>query len=134
MYCPTRNGLRFQINSKVLATMMDPKMTMQVPEQVRELAEKTIEQAEKGFDAFIDAAKKSAGMTPGPATDMSKKALSITDQNMKASFEHARKLIHAKDMQEAVQLQTEFLKTQFAAAGEQMKQLGGFANTAAKDV
>ena len=40
---------------------------------------------------------------------------------MKAAFDHARKLIHAKDVQEVTQLQADFLRTQFAAAGEQMK-------------
>jgi hypothetical protein len=49
----------------------------------------------------------------------------ITDKNLKATFEHARKLINAKDINEVMQLQTEFLRNQFGIATEQSKQMGG---------
>ena len=106
---------------------------MEVPAQIKQFAEKSIQQAEKGFDAFIDAAHKSVAMVPNPTTEISKKALSFTEQNMKAAFDHARKLLHAKDFQEALKLQTEFVKAQYAAATEQLKQLGGSASSSAKD-
>ena len=112
---------------------MDPKIPMQVPNAVRELAEKTVEQAERAFEAFMSAANKSIAAVPNPATDLSKKTLTITEQNMKAAFDHARKLIHAKDLQEVMQLQAEFLKNQFAAAGEQMKELTTQVSSAAAD-
>jgi phasin family protein len=63
-------------------------------------------------------------MIPAPAHDMSKQLLSITEQNIKASFEHARKLLGATDLQDFAQIQSEFLKSQLAAATEQMKQFG----------
>ena len=113
--------------------IMDSKMPMQVPDAVRELAEKTVEQAEKAFAAFMSAANKSVSMIPNPATDISKKTLTITEQNMKTAFDHARKLIHAKDFQEVMQLQAEFLKSQFAATGEQMKELTTQVSSALKD-
>jgi phasin len=113
--------------------VMDPKMPMQVPNAVRELAEKTVEQAERAFEAFMSAANKSIEAVPNPATDLSKKTLTITEQNMKAAFDHARKLVHAKDLQEVMQLQAEFLKNQFAAAGEQMKELTTQVSSAAAD-
>jgi len=115
------------------AKMTDPKLTMEVPAQIKEFAEKGIQQAEKGFDAFIDAAHKSVAMVPNPTTEISKKALSFTEQNMKAAFDHARKLLRAKDPQEAIKLQTEFLKAQYAAATEQLKQLGSSVGSTAKD-
>ena len=55
---------------------------------------------------------------------MSLKALSHTEQNMKAAFDHAKKLVQAKDLQEAMRLQAEFLKAQYDAATEQLKELG----------
>ena len=112
---------------------MDSKIPMQVPDAVRELAEKTVEQAEKAFAAFMSAANKSVSMIPNPATDISKKTLTITEQNMKTAFDHARKLIHAKDFQEVMQIQAEFLKSQFAATGEQMKELTTQVSSALKD-
>ena len=102
---------------------MDPKMMMQVPDAVRDLAEKSVDQAEKAFNAFLDAANKSVAVVPHPGTEISKKTLSMAEQNMKAAFEHARKLLHAKDFQSAMQLQAEFLKQQVAAASDQMKQV-----------
>lgn len=103
---------------------MSDQMNMQVPAQVRELAEKTVEQAEKAFTAFIQAAHKSVEMVPHPGTELSKKTISLTEQNMKAGFDHARKLLQATDLQQFMQIQGEYLKTQFSSAQEQMKQLG----------
>jgi hypothetical protein len=86
----------------------EQQFKLEVPEQIREVAEKTIDQAERGFSAFIEAANKSVSTIPNPTTDMSLKALS-TEQNMKAVFDHAKKFLH-EDVQEATQLQTEFFE------------------------
>jgi len=43
--------------------MAEPKL--EVPAELRELAEKTIEQAEKAFGMFFDAASKSMTSIPG---------------------------------------------------------------------
>ena len=76
-----------------------------------------------------------ASMTsmPGAGTEISKQALSFTEQNMKAAFEHARKLVHATDLQEAMRIQSEFLRSQFTNAGEHMRQITGGVISAAKD-
>ena len=111
---------------------MNDKTAMQVPAQVKELAEKTVEQAEKAFHTFIEAAHKSVDMVPNPATDFSKKTLSLTEQNMKAAFDHARKLLQATDVEHFMQIQSDYLKTQFTTAQEQMKQLAEDAMSTAK--
>jgi hypothetical protein len=80
------------------------------------------------------AANKSVAMFPNPAADMSTKTLALTERNMKAAFEYAHKLLPAKDMQEIMQIQGDFFKTQLTAAEEQMKQMGSRAVSAAKDV
>jgi phasin len=111
--------------------MTEPKL--EVPTELRDLAEKTIEQAEKAFGMFFEAANKSITSIPNPGTEMSKQALSLTQQNIKAAFEHARKLVHATDLQEAMRIQSEFLKSQFTNAGEHMRQITGGMISAAKD-
>src|SRR5277367_775163 len=111
--------------------MIEPKL--EVPAELRDLAEKTIDQAEKAFGMFFDAASKSMTSVPGAGGDISKQALTFTEQNMKAAFEHARKLVHATDMQQAIQLQSEFLRSQFTNAGEHMQQITGAVMTSAKD-
>jgi len=111
--------------------MIEPKL--EVPAELRELADKTIEQAEKAFGMFFEAATKSMNSVPGGGTDISKQALTFTEQNMKAAFEHARKLVHATDLQQALQIQSEFLRSQFTNAGEHMRQITGNVMSAAKD-
>ena len=103
--------------------MMEPKL--EVPAELRDLAEKTIDQAEKAFGMFFDAANKSIASIPSPGTEMSKQALSLTEQNMKAAFEHARKLVHATDLQEAMRIQSEFLKSQFTTVDEHVRKIAG---------
>jgi phasin len=111
--------------------MMQPKI--EVPAELRDLAEKTIDHAEKAFGMFFDAAAKSMTTIPNPGTEISKQALSFTEQNMKAAFEQARKLVHATDLQQAMQIQSEFLKSQFTTAGEHMRQITGGVVAATKD-
>ena len=111
--------------------MIEPKL--EVPAELRDLAEKTIDQAEKAFGMFFDAAARSVSSVPGPGSEISKQALSFTEQNMKAAFQHARKLVHATDLQEALRIQSEFLRSQFTNAGEHMRQITGDVMTGAKD-
>ncbi len=110
--------------------MTEPRL--EVPAELRDLAEKTIDQAERAFGMFFDAAGKSMTTMPGTAGDVSKQALAFTEQNMKAAFEHARKLVHAKDLEEAMRIQSEFLRSQFTTAGEHMREISGKVMSAAK--
>ena len=111
--------------------MTEPKL--EVPAELRDLAEKTIDQAEKAFGMFFDAASRSMTAVPGGGAEVSKQALTFTEQNMKAAFEHARKLVHATDLQEAMRIQSEFLRSQFTNAGEHMRQITGTLMSTAKD-
>ena len=55
--------------------MTEPKL--EVPAELRELAEKTIDQAEKAFGMFFDAAGKSMTSMPGAGTEISRQALIV---------------------------------------------------------
>jgi phasin len=121
-------------NESTENSIMDPKMTMQVPDAIREVAERAVEQTEKAFNVFLSAANQSVGMMPSPATDLSKKTLALTEQNMKSAFDYARKLLHAKDIQEVLRIQSDFFNIQVTAAQEQMKQMGTGAVSAAKEL
>ncbi len=112
--------------------MSEPKL--EVPAELRDMAEKTIDQAERAFGMFFEAASKSVAAIPTPGTEISKQALSFTEQNVKAAFEHARKLVHVTDLQQAMQIQSEFLRSQFTSAGEHMRQITGEVMSAAKDM
>jgi hypothetical protein len=50
---------------------------LEVPPQVRELAEKSVDQAEKAMSSFVPSASQSVAMLPGPMTEVAKQALAI---------------------------------------------------------
>ena len=113
--------------------MIDQKMKMQVPSQVREFAENSVDQAEKAISSFMESASKSVAKVPGPMTDVAKQALAITEANLKASFDHARNLMKAKDIDEVMNLQSEFLRNQFGTVTEQFQRMTGGTPSAGKD-
>jgi len=49
-----------------------------------------------------------------------------------AAFDLAHKLVHAKDPQEALAIQSEYLKSQIASLQEQAKTIGGLIQKAAQ--
>jgi phasin len=105
-----------------------------VPPELRNLAQRSIEQTEKAFNMFFEAANRSMAALTYPGAEVSKKALSLVEQNMSFAFDTARKLAQATDLQEAMQIQSEFMKTQIASAGEQMKQIADEMVSTTKDV
>jgi phasin len=111
----------------------------EVPAEMRDFAEKSVEQARKAMDGFIGAAQKTVDTFEGSATtvqasakDMTRKTFSYAEQNIAAAFELAQKMVRAKDLQEAMQAQAEFVRSQFEAMQTQMKEFGSLAQTAMK--
>ncbi len=102
----------------------------QVPTEVRDFAEKSVEQARKAFEGFAGAAHKAISSTgdfplvPTGAKDVGTKALGYAEANVIAAFDLAQKIVKAKDPQEVFQLQAEYVKSQLAAIQEQTKELG----------
>jgi hypothetical protein len=60
------------------ANMSRPKY--EVPVELRNLAERTVEQAEKALDMSFQAANRSMASFTNPGAEISKKALSLTEQ------------------------------------------------------
>ena len=112
--------------------MVDPKMMMEVPSQVREMALNSVNQAEAAMSSFMQSAGKSVDAVPAPMGNVAKQAFALSEKNLKASFDHARNLMQAKDIGEIIKLQSEFLRSQFEVATEQFKQITGSA-AAARD-
>jgi len=118
----------------------DPMWNLDVPTQMRQFAEQSVEQAKKAVDGFLTAAHKTAvtlenqtSTAQSGAKDMSQKVMGFAEQNINNSFEFAQKLVRAKDIQEVMALQQEFLKSQMQAMQAQAKDLGAAATKAAMD-
>ena len=53
--------------------------------------------------------------------------MSFAESNVKAALDLAQKLVHAKDVQEVLALQSDYVRAQMAAIQEQARELGALA-------
>ena len=109
----------------------------EVPAEMRDFAEKSVEQARKAMSGFIGAAQKtvdtlegSANTVQANAKDVTRKTFAYAEQNISAAFDLAQRMVRAKDMQEAMQIQAEFVRSQLEAMQNQMKDFGSLAQGA----
>jgi phasin len=119
--------------------MSDDKQGYEIPAEMRDFAEKSVDQARKAMDGFIGAAQRAIDTFDGSSTnpmqtsalDLSRRSLALAEQNLGAAFEHAQRLVRAKDPAEAMRLQAEFVQSQFQAMQAQMREFGGAIQNAA---
>lgn len=111
--------------------MVNKPINYEIPTELRDFAEKSVDQAKKAFDGFVGAASKAVSAAENQSAavqanskELATKAFGFAEQNVGAAFEHAQKLVRAKDVQEVFALQSEYLKSQMSALQEQMKDLG----------
>ncbi len=112
-----------------------------IPEQMRDAADKSVNQAKKAFDDFIDATQKAVAKAEGSAqslregaADVNRQALAYVEENVAASFELAHRLVRARSVEEVAAIQQEFIQRQMKNLTQQGKSLGemvGRATTAA---
>ncbi|WP_113888265.1 phasin family protein [Roseiarcus fermentans] len=103
----------------------------EIPNDLRDFAERSVEQTRKAFEGFFAVAQRSAGAMgdaagaagQGGVKTFAAHVLSYTEQNVNAAFDLANKLVKAKDPQEALALQSDYLKTQIAALQTQAKEI-----------
>jgi phasin len=112
----------------------------EIPSEMRAFAEKSVEQAKQAFDGFISAAHQAVSAIEGQAetarkgaSQITEKAMSFAEQNVARSFEFAQQLVRAKDVQEVMKLQAEYVKTQLHVFTEQAREFGETAGKAATD-
>jgi len=110
----------------------------EIPEQMRDVAEKSVNQARSAFEQFLNATQKamataegSAKAVSGGAADLSRQSLAFAEENLAASFDLAQRLVQARTVQEIAALQQEFIRRQMKAMTEQGKTLGEMAGRAA---
>ena len=105
-----------------------------VPEHVRQAAETSIAQAKQAIDQCLRQAtnlqekvETSAQSVQAGARAMNQTVLAAAEANINASFDFAQQLVRAKDPQEIVTLQQNFLQQQLARLQDQMEQMGSTA-------
>ena len=70
--------------------MTEPNV--EVPAELRDLVEKTIDQVERAFSLFFDAARRSTAEIPTSESELSRQVLAFSEVSLKTSFAHARKV------------------------------------------
>ena len=110
---------------------MNKPEDLAVPEAVRQLAEKNVEQARGAYNQFMDMARKaqdmmnqSSGAVAESARDVQSKALGYAEQNMEAGFDFISELSKAKDLKEYMEIQSRHTEKSMKAYSEQAQELG----------
>jgi len=112
----------------------DMMSNFEIPIEVRQLAEKSVDEVKRAFDNFVVVAQKVTTSLEGQAAagqssskEMHSKVRTFAERNVATCFEFAQKFVHAKNVQEVMQLQAELVKTQLQAITEQTTELASAA-------
>jgi phasin len=113
---------------------------LEIPPEMRAFAEKSVEQAKHAFDGFLSAAHNAVNAFEGQAEtarkgakDVTEKAITFAQQNIASSFEFAQQLMAAKDVQEVLKLQADYVRNQMQVLTDQARELGESTSKAARD-
>jgi hypothetical protein len=91
--------------------------------QLSGIAERTIEQGRDAVDMYFDTLKRTISSYPTGGTEFGEKLKSYAETNISTTHEFAKRLSQAKDFQEMVGIQTEFMQSIMNTFGEQAKSL-----------
>jgi phasin len=116
------------------------KLDTTVPESVRALAEKTVNQTreayERGKEALeeaIDALERSFDAAGQGATAFNRKLIDIAQRNLNSAFDLAKRLAGAKNVAEIVELQSAFIRQQFDVFAGQAGEIRALTSKIAAD-
>jgi hypothetical protein len=105
----------------------------EVPQHLREVAEKNVTQARAAFAQIMDAMIEASAMwlAAMPANQMTsslkvvqERAIRFAKQNAEACFAMAGELANAKDIQDVIAIQSRYAQTQMQAYALQAQELG----------
>jgi len=86
--------------------------------------EQTMEHTRGVLGQYFNFLKQTLSSYPSGGTELGEELKSYAEKNIAAAQEYVNKLSQAKDLQDVVRIQTEFMQMQFNAFGEQTKNLG----------
>ena len=121
---------------------MAQKQIFEIPQQLRELAEKNVEQARAAYGQLMEAMAQATGvwvaaipsneMTSGFKT-IQERAIQFARQNGEACFALTSELANAKDIQDVLAIQSRHAQTQMGAYALQAQELGRLMTEAAQN-
>jgi len=112
----------------------------EIPKEMRSMAEANFEQARKSFEKFMAGAQATAGSLEehsatvrSGAREVSVKAVSNAEKNVRASLDYTQSLLKAKDLTEVMRLHSEYVTGQMRSLAEQASEMGQIVSRAAMD-
>jgi phasin len=108
--------------------MTDPKMS---PEAVRSMLTQNLEQIRKASGEYFQLLEKGLSSSKLPISDQAKQFTDMMQRNVTTTFDLCDKLIQAKDVTEAMRIQSEFFQAQMRAMTDQARSFGESAMKAA---
>lgn len=119
--------------------MADPNFADFIPREMRALAERNVQQAQKAFEDLMSATHRAVSTFEGQATaaqanarEIHRQVMAFSERNMAASLAFMQKLWAVRDAQQAVQLHADYVKAQVEALTDQARELARHGATAAK--
>jgi len=118
---------------------MIDKPTLEIPQAVRDMAEKNIDQARGAYSQFLQMAQKAQGMMAqssgamaDTAREVQQRSMRFAEENIEQSFRFASDLARARDVKEYLEIQTRYAQRQMQTYTEQARELGELMTEAAK--
>jgi Phasin protein len=99
--------------------------------QAEQVVEQTMDQTRGALENYFSFMQKAFAVYPVGGTELAEKMNRYTAQNISAARDFVHKLSQAKDFQEIIHIQTEFMQTQFSVLAEQTKGLTEASTTGA---
>ena len=103
-------------------------------ENVRAMLTETLGRLRKASEEYFGLLEKGLSSSPLPIADQAKQFCNFMQRNVTATFDLGDKLSQAKDMQEALKIQSEFFQEQMRTMTDQAKSMGESAMKAATGV
>ena len=109
----------------------DTTRPIAIPRELHAMAARSVEQAKLAFNNYTQAAEEAVSTfeqrvdaNQANAQSIRKKAMRFAERNVFSAFDFVQELVRAKDINELIGLQSEFLQLQMQVLGEQVKELG----------
>jgi len=83
--------------------------------------ERIVDKTRGPADDYFNLMQKSFLFYPTGGAELAQKMQSYTEQNLSAAGDFVRQLSQAKDFQDIIRIQTEFMQEQFSVCAEQTK-------------
>jgi hypothetical protein len=95
------------------------------------IAEQAMEQPRRAADAYFDYVKQAISATPSGGNAFAERLKECAEKNITMTQEYLRQFSQARNFQDIVRIQTDFVQSLMNAAGEQTRSLAEvYTNTA----